>query len=82
MRLLVVSQYLWPEDFRINELVLELGKRGHEITVLTGYPNYPGGKFFPEFIDVPPVVVPLPMLDLPRSVVPGARASGGTKAMV
>ncbi len=33
-------------------------------------------------IDVPPVVVPLPMLDLQPSGVPGAGASGGTKAMV
>jgi colanic acid biosynthesis glycosyl transferase WcaI len=49
VRLLVISQYFWPEDFRVNELVAELCARGHEITVLTGKPNYPGGKVYPEF---------------------------------
>ena len=49
MRILVVSQYFWPEDFRINELVAELSTRGHEITVLTGKPNYPDGKIFADF---------------------------------
>jgi colanic acid biosynthesis glycosyl transferase WcaI len=49
VRLLVVSQYFWPEDFRINELVSELVRRGHDITVLTGKPNYPDGSVFPEF---------------------------------
>jgi colanic acid biosynthesis glycosyl transferase WcaI len=49
MRLLVVTQYFWPENFRINELVCELVARGHSVTVLTGYPNYPSGKVFEEF---------------------------------
>lgn len=49
MRLLVVSQYFWPETFRINDLVTELVERGHEVTVLTGTPNYPEGRIFPEF---------------------------------
>ncbi len=49
MRLLVVTQYFWPESFRINNLVVELVTRGHEVTVLTGRPNYPGGFVFPEF---------------------------------
>ena len=49
MRLLVVSQYFWPENFRINDLVAELVQRGHEVTVLTGLPNYPDGKVFAEF---------------------------------
>ncbi len=49
MRLLVVSQYFWPENFRINDLVAELVRRGHHVTVLTGLPNYPDGKVFPQF---------------------------------
>ncbi len=49
MRLLVVSQYFWPENFRINDLVAEFVKRGHQITVLTGLPNYPEGKVFEQF---------------------------------
>jgi len=49
LRLLVVSQYFWPENFRVNDLVAELVARGHQVTVLTGEPNYPDGQIFPEF---------------------------------
>lgn len=45
MRILVVSQYFWPETFRINDLVTELVCRGHDVRVLTGNPNYPSGVF-------------------------------------
>ena len=53
MRLLVVSQYFWPEVFRINDVVAELVARGHEVTVLTGRPNYPGGRVFDEYVRDP-----------------------------
>ncbi len=53
MRLLVVSQVFWPESFRINDLVEELGGRGHEVTVLTGLPNYPEGVVFPAYREDP-----------------------------
>lgn len=46
MRLLIVTQYFWPENFRINDLAEALRIRGHQITVLTGIPNYPSGYFF------------------------------------
>jgi glycosyltransferase involved in cell wall biosynthesis len=49
MRLLIVSQYFWPENFRINDLAAELSKRGHEVVVLTGLPNYPYSHVFEEF---------------------------------
>lgn len=49
LRLLVVSQYFWPEDFRINELVRGLAARGHQVTVLTSVPNYPEGRRHPAF---------------------------------
>ena len=49
MRLLIITQYFWPEDFRVNELVRELSGRGHEITVLTGKPNYPDGVVFADY---------------------------------
>ena len=45
MRILVVSQYFWPENFKINDFCLGLKERGHEVTVLTGIPNYPKGEF-------------------------------------
>lgn len=46
MNILIVSQYFWPENFRINDLALGLKKRGHQVTVFTGIPNYPEGRFF------------------------------------
>ncbi len=46
MRVLVVSQYFWPESFRINDVVHGLKDLGHEVTVLTGMPNYPEGRLF------------------------------------
>jgi glycosyltransferase involved in cell wall biosynthesis len=49
MRILIVSQYFWPENFRINDLAKKLAQRGHAVTVLTGEPNYPEGQIFPEY---------------------------------
>jgi colanic acid biosynthesis glycosyl transferase WcaI len=49
MKILIVSQYFWPEEFRINDLAVELSGRKHEVTVLTGVPNYPSGSFFPGY---------------------------------
>lgn len=46
MKVLVVSQYFWPEAFRINEVVLSLIEVGCDVTVLTGQPNYPQGDVF------------------------------------
>ena len=49
MRILIITQYFWPENFKINDLSLGLKARGHEVTVLTGIPNYPKGKFFKNY---------------------------------
>jgi glycosyltransferase involved in cell wall biosynthesis len=46
MRILIVSQYFWPEQCPLNDLALGLKERGHEITVFTGMPNYPKGSFY------------------------------------
>lgn len=46
MKILVISQYFSPENFRINDLVFSLQERGHQIEVLTGKPNYPKGDYF------------------------------------
>jgi colanic acid biosynthesis glycosyl transferase WcaI len=46
MRVLIVTQYFWPENFRINDLVRGLKQRGHELSVLTGLPNYPQGRLY------------------------------------
>lgn len=46
MKILIVTQYYWPENFRISDLAAGLGSNGHTVDVLTGMPNYPGGKLF------------------------------------
>ena len=49
MKILAVTQYFWPENFLINDVIAGLVEKGHEVTVLTGIPNYPGGSFFPGY---------------------------------
>lgn len=49
MRILVLTQYFWPESFRINDLVLAWRELGHTVHVLTGLPNYPAGTFYPGY---------------------------------
>ena len=49
MEILIITQYFWPENFRINELALGLKDKGHQVTVMTGLPNYPDGRFFPGY---------------------------------
>lgn len=44
--ILVVSQYFYPEQFRINDICQEWVKEGYKVTVLTGIPNYPIGDFY------------------------------------
>lgn len=74
LRILVVSQYFWPENFRINDLVKEWVQRGHQVTVLTGIPNYPAGRVFDAYREHPRAfahyegaeVVRVPML--PRGI--------------
>ena len=43
--ILVISQYFYPEQFRINDMCQEW-ERGYKVTVVTGIPNYPMGKIF------------------------------------
>ena len=45
-KILFISQYFYPENFKGNDLVFELQHRGYEIDVITAKPNYPGGYFF------------------------------------
>ncbi|MCR5591886.1 MAG: glycosyltransferase family 4 protein [Lachnospiraceae bacterium] len=49
MKILTVCQYYHPEPFRIHEVCEELAARGHEVTVLTGLPNYPMGVIPEEY---------------------------------
>ena len=46
MNILIVTQYFYPELFRINDFAQEFQSRGHKVTILTGTPNYPGGDYY------------------------------------
>lgn len=46
MKVLLISQHFYPENFKCNDVAFELVRRGYEVTVLAGIPNYPFGKFF------------------------------------
>jgi colanic acid biosynthesis glycosyl transferase WcaI len=46
MHILIITQYFFPENFRVNELGAELVRRGHKVTVITGIPNYPHGRYY------------------------------------
>lgn len=48
-KVLFVCQYFYPETFRGNDVAFHLSKEGHEVHVVTGIPNYPEGRFYPEF---------------------------------
>jgi len=45
MRVLLVTQYFYPENFKSNDIAFELVKKGHQVDVLTGIPNYPEGSY-------------------------------------
>lgn len=47
MRILLLSQWFDPEPtFKGMLFARELHRRGHDVVVLTGFPNYPGGKLY------------------------------------
>lgn len=49
LKVLVVSQHYWPEPFNFADICESLAERGHDVTVLTGIPNYPEGKVYAEY---------------------------------
>ena len=49
MRILVVTQHFWPENFRINDIVEGFLQDGIAVDVLCGLPNYPKGEWFPGY---------------------------------
>lgn len=46
MKILVICQYYFPEPFRITDICEELVRRGNEVTIVTGEPNYPEGVIY------------------------------------
>jgi colanic acid biosynthesis glycosyl transferase WcaI len=50
MKILIITQYFWPENFRVNDIAKELSEKGHQVEVLTGEPNYPQGFIDPKYL--------------------------------
>lgn len=46
MKICIFTNHFYPEDFKVNDIAFELGKLGHDVTVLTAIPDYPKGKFY------------------------------------
>lgn len=81
MNILIVSQYFWPENFRINDLSADLVQRGHKVTVLTGKPNYPDGTIFPDYASNPAAFTTYEGADIVRvPLIP--RGKGGLALML
>lgn len=53
LNILIISQYFWPENFRINQLSTALLNKGNSVTVLTGLPNYPEGEIYKSYSEFP-----------------------------
>jgi len=49
MRILIVTQYFWPEEFRINDIAKHFSEKGHQVDVVTGEPNYPSIEIYEEY---------------------------------
>ena len=49
MKILVITNHYWPEEFKVTELAENLVDKGHDVSVMSGIPNYPEGKFFPGY---------------------------------
>jgi len=48
MKIIILSQYYVPEpDFKIHLLGKSLVVRGHQVTVIAGFLNYPRGRLYP-----------------------------------
>ena len=52
MKLLIVCQYYYPENFVIYKIAEQLVNEGHDVTVLTGKPNYGYDEIIPEYKNV------------------------------
>ena len=45
-KILIVTEYFYPEEFKINEIAIEWQKKGYEVAILTQEPTYPFGKVY------------------------------------
>lgn len=82
VKVLIVTQYFWPESFRINEIAESLKQAGCDVHILTGQPNYPEGVIRPGYSMLSARVDEyrgLPVYRVP--LIPRGRGSGFRLAM-
>lgn len=49
MKILVISQHYYPENFRITDICETLVEMGHQVDVICGLPNYPEGEVLSDY---------------------------------
>lgn len=83
MRIVLITQWFDPEPtFKGLLFAQELRRLGHDVEVLTGFPNYPGGKVYPGYKIKPyqrEVVGGIPVLRVP--LYPSHDQSGAKRAL-
>ncbi len=52
MKILLITAYFYPEQFKSTDLAYSLKEIGHEVSVLTGIPNYPQGKIYEGYSNI------------------------------
>ena len=57
MKILIVCQFYYPENFVISKIAEKIAEYGHDVTVLTGKPNYGYGYILPEYKNISSEVV-------------------------
>ncbi len=45
-RILIFTNHFFPESFKVNDVAFYLQQDKYDVTVLTGIPNYPQGRFY------------------------------------
>ena len=45
-KIIIITNYIYPENFKINDIAFDLSANNYDVTVLTGVPNYPSGIFY------------------------------------
>ena len=53
MRILIVTQYFWPEEFKVNDIAKYFAEKGHQVDVITGVPNYPSNEIYEKYKKTP-----------------------------
>lgn len=45
-KILIITNHFYPEIFRVNDVAFSLSEKGNNVTIITGIPDYPIGKYF------------------------------------